>query len=164
MAPLFTIVWLDRAIEPSTTSAPAFTTGRPGVGIGAGERQYSAAHLHQGTARSARCAAVANRPADRGAEIVAADDERVRAEEVSSCARDRAGRHRGQDQTRHVEYATRLGGERGIAAGAELGKLRRSAGVGNDGRIARATELGKLCRAEEVRHDGRIARCARIRE
>src|SRR5262245_2512276 len=125
MAPLFTIVWLDRAIEPSTTSAPAFTTGRPGVGIGAGERQYSAAHLHQGTARSARCAAVANRPADRGAEIVAADDERVRAEEVSSCARNRAGRHP-EEHAGHVEYAARLGGERGIATAAELGEQRGS--------------------------------------
>src|SRR5262245_31533064 len=65
--------------------------GRPGVGIGAGERQYSGAYLHQRTARSARGAAVANRPADRGAEIIAAHDQCVRAEEVSPSARNRAG-------------------------------------------------------------------------
>ena len=172
----------DRAVHDQRAG---IHNGRPGVGIGAGERQYSGAHLDQGTARSARGAAVANRPANRGAEIVAADDERVRAEEVGPSARNRASNHRGQGQTRHVEYATCLGGERGIAAAAELGEqrgatgigddrriarrakaaeLRSSTEIGGDGRVARGAELGKLGRAADVGDDGRVAGSAGIGE
>src|SRR5262249_8916897 len=69
----------DRAVHDQRAG---IHNGRPGVGVGAGERQYSGAYLHQRTARSARGAAVADGPADHGAEIVAADDQCVRAEEV----------------------------------------------------------------------------------
>src|SRR5262249_57504138 len=65
-------------------------------------------------------AAVGDGPVDGGAEIVAAHDERVRAEEVAPSARNRACRHP-EEHARHVEYAARLGGERRIATGAELG-------------------------------------------
>src|SRR6185312_10158993 len=97
----------------------------------AGERQRPSTDLGQRTACSARKAAIADRAADRGAEIVAADSERLRAEEVGPCARNRAGRH-SDDHARHIEYAARLGGERGIATGAGLEKLRRTAVVGDD--------------------------------
>ena len=97
--------------------------GGPRVAVGAGERQRPSTDLDQRTACSPESAAVADRSADRGAEIVAADRERLRAEEVSPLALDRAGGHPGRAETRHVEYATRLGRERGIATSAELRKI-----------------------------------------
>src|SRR5215471_21302109 len=90
------------------------------------------------------------------------NDQCVRAEEVSPSARNRASNHRGQGQTRHVEYATRLGGERGIAAAAELGKLRGATGIGDDRRIARRAKAAELRSSTEIGGDGRVARGAEL--
>ena len=50
MAPLFTVVRLDDAIEPFTASVAGIDRRAAGVGIDARQRQGAGAHLHERSA------------------------------------------------------------------------------------------------------------------